>query len=165
MKCVYRALYRPMYENEQRNFLPGKIRKKERQFHFVPGRQKPTTLLAVALAVLLLCHTNGFQKYRSNKKCLSHESKKLLNRDWEIQNSLFHTKMTKKCLYFVESGSYWFILIHLVAGDYLVESGADQVVVYRWYHRLFHVVAKNRYLPGLDGQRIHENLAHYFLGR
>ncbi|XP_072023467.1 NACHT and WD repeat domain-containing protein 2-like [Amphiura filiformis] len=54
--------------------------------------------------------------------------------------------------------------LRLDLGDYLVESGADKMVVYRWYHRLFHVVAKNRYLS-VNGKRIHENLANYFLGR
>ncbi|XP_071956967.1 NACHT and WD repeat domain-containing protein 2-like [Antedon mediterranea] len=54
--------------------------------------------------------------------------------------------------------------LRLDLGSYIVEGGADDVVVYRWYHRLFHEVARQRYLSEND-QFLHQSLAHYFMGR
>ncbi|XP_033121008.1 NACHT domain- and WD repeat-containing protein 1-like [Anneissia japonica] len=54
--------------------------------------------------------------------------------------------------------------LRLDLGSYLVEGGADDVVVYRWYHRIFHEVARQRYLTDNE-EFLHQSLAHYFIGR
>ncbi|XP_022082151.1 NACHT domain- and WD repeat-containing protein 1-like [Acanthaster planci] len=54
--------------------------------------------------------------------------------------------------------------LRLDLGDYLVEGGVDNSVVYRWYHRLFYETARQMYL-GESGPLLHQALAMYFLGR
>ncbi|XP_072178165.1 NACHT domain- and WD repeat-containing protein 1-like [Diadema setosum] len=54
--------------------------------------------------------------------------------------------------------------LRLSLGDYLVESGADNMVVYRWYHRIFFEVAHRRYVEPTRKQ-LHQNIADYFMER
>ncbi|XP_038076753.1 uncharacterized protein LOC119744738 [Patiria miniata] len=53
--------------------------------------------------------------------------------------------------------------LRLDLGDYLVEGGVDNSVVYRWYHRLFYETARQMYLD--SATLLHQALAMYFLGR
>lgn len=56
-------------------------------------------------------------------------------------------------------------------GDYLVETGSEGVVVYRWYHRQFFEAATSRYLKSQEGTKgdlqheLHADIADYFDGK
>ncbi|XP_041462777.1 NACHT and WD repeat domain-containing protein 2-like [Lytechinus variegatus] len=54
--------------------------------------------------------------------------------------------------------------LRLDLGSNLVESGADNMVVYRWYHRIFYEVAYTRYVQ-TNMQQLHQSIAEYFSER